>query len=58
MSLCQCQWALCEADIKMELGVPGVYLGGTLMGYKSKTGQESPNPQGTPDSFSKPGDEF
>lgn len=49
MSVCQCQWVLCEADIQMKLGAQEVYLGVTHVRDKSKIGQESLSLQGTPD---------
>ena len=42
MSMCQCQWVLCEADIEMELGVHRVYLGVTYVTDKREAGEPQP----------------
>lgn len=42
MSMCLCQWVLCEADIEMELGVHRVYLGVTYVTDKREAGERQP----------------
>lgn len=51
-SMFQCQWVFCEADIEMESGVQGAYLGVIHVRDKSRIGQESLSLQCTSDKVS------